>query len=103
VSQVVPLGRMRTATWPVGTPAHSWQAVAASGSTGVDGMLYAAKSIGGTLGRLLADPDLLADVVDEFERRGGADTYESPMPDDADPYELLGVERPTFDPGANRR
>ncbi|OYR46451.1 amidohydrolase [Halorubrum sp. Hd13] len=98
VSQVVPLGRMRTATWPVGTPAHSWQAVAASGSTGVDGMLYAAKSIGGTLGRLLTGPELLADVVDEFERQGGADEYESPMPDDADPYELLGVERPTFDP-----
>jgi aminobenzoyl-glutamate utilization protein B len=98
VSQVVPLGRLRTATWPVGTPPHSWQAVAASGSTGVEGMLYAAKSIGGTLGRLLTDPELLADVVEEFERRGGADGYASPMPDDADPYELLGVERPTFDP-----
>jgi|AntRauTorcE11897_2_1112592.scaffolds.fasta_scaffold00010_159 aminobenzoyl-glutamate utilization protein B len=98
VSQVVPLGRLRTATWPVGTPPHSWQAVAASGSTGVDGMLYAAKTIGGTLGRLLTDPELLADVAEEFERRGGADTYASPMPDDADPYELLGIERPTFDP-----
>ena len=103
VSQVVPLGRMRTATWPVGTPAHSWQAVAASGATGVDGMLYAAKSIGGTLGRLLTDSDLLADVVDEFERQGGADGYASTMPDDADPYELLGIERPTFDPRGNSK
>ncbi|MWV63712.1 amidohydrolase [Halorubrum sp. JWXQ-INN 858] len=98
VSQIVPLGRMTTATFPVGTPLHSWQAVAASGSTGVEGMLYAAKTIGGTLVRLLEDPDLLASVVAEFEDRGGAAGYESPMPADADPYELLGVERPGFDP-----
>ncbi|XVH33738.1 amidohydrolase (plasmid) [Haloferacaceae archaeon DSL9] len=96
VSQVVPLGRMTTATWPVGTPAHSWQAVAASGSTGMEGMLYASKTIGGTLLRLLADPDLLAEVTAEFEDRGGADGYESPMPADANPYELLGVERPAL-------
>ncbi len=94
VSQVVPLGRMRTATWPVGTPAHSWQAVAASGSTGTEGMLYASKAIGGTLLKLLTEPAVLADVVAEFERRGGADGYEPAMPGDADPYELLGVDRP---------
>ena len=105
VSQLVPLGRMTTATWPVGTPAHSWQAVAASGSTGTEGMLYAAKTIGGTLLRLLTDDDLRAAVTDEFESRGGADDYESPMPADADPYALLGVERPMFEPGidATRR
>ena len=100
VSQLVPLGRMTTATWPVGTPPHSWQAVAASGSTGTEGMLYAAKTIGGTLLRLLADEELRAEVVAEFEERGGAD-YESPMPADADPYELLGVERPDFEPSVD--
>ena len=99
VSQVVPLGRMTVATWPVGTPPHSWQAVAASGSTGMAGMIYAAKTIGGTLCRLLTDPDRLAEAVAEFEDCGGADGYESPMPDDADPYELFGIERPELDPG----
>ncbi len=98
VSQIVPLGRLTTATWPVGTPPHSWQAVAASGSTGTEGMIYAAKTIGGTLCRLLAEPALLAEAVAEFEERGGADGYESPMPADADPYELLGVDRPGFEP-----
>ena len=98
VSQIVPLGRLTTATWPVGTPPHSWQAVAASGSTGTEGMIYAAKTIGGTLCRLLAEPALLAEVVAEFDERGGADGYESPMPADADPYELLGVDRPDFEP-----
>lgn len=98
VSQIVPLGRMTTATWPVGTPPHSWQAVAASGSTGIEGMLYASKTIGGTLLRLLTDEELRAEVVAEFEERGGADGYESAMPADADPYELLGVERPDFEP-----
>jgi len=61
--------------------------------------VYAAKTIGGTLLRLLTDDDLRAAVTDEFESRGGADDYESPMPADADPYALLGVERPTFEPG----
>ncbi|WP_281195033.1 amidohydrolase [Halorubrum sp. F4] len=101
VSQLVPLGRMTTATWPAGTALHSWQAVAASGSTGTEGMLYASKAIGGTLLRLLTDRDLLAEAVAEFEERGGADEYESAMPADADPYELLGVERPDFDPTAD--
>ncbi len=97
VSQVVPLGRMTTATFPVGTPLHSWQAVAASGSTGVGGMCYAAKTIGGTLVRLLSDDELRAEVVAEFEERGGAEGYEPAMPADADPYELFDVERRPLD------
>jgi aminobenzoyl-glutamate utilization protein B len=89
VSQVVPLGRLSTATWPVGTPGHSWQAVAASGSVGTEGMLYAAKTIGGTLYDLLDDPDLLAAARDEFEERSGDREYECPLPDDVDPHELV--------------
>jgi aminobenzoyl-glutamate utilization protein B len=89
VSQVVPLGRLSAATWPVGTPGHSWQAVAASGSVGTEGMLYAAKTIGGTLYDLLDDPDLLAAARDEFEERTGDREYECPLPDDADPHDLV--------------
>ncbi|WP_058365633.1 amidohydrolase [Haloparvum sedimenti] len=92
VSQVVPLGRFSAATWPVGTPAHSWQAVAASGTTGIDGAVYASKVIGATLGRLIADADLRAAATAEFEsRREGP--YEPPIPEDADLYDLLDVER----------
>jgi len=89
VSQVVPLGRLSAATWPVGTPGHSWQAVAASGSVGTEGMIYAAKTIGGTLYDLLDDPDLLAAATDEFEERNGDREYECPLPDEADPHDLV--------------
>jgi aminobenzoyl-glutamate utilization protein B len=46
VSWMVPTAGLRTATWVPGTPAHSWQAVAAGGtSIGTKGMLVAAKSV----------------------------------------------------------
>lgn len=44
VSYTVPTVGMRAATWVPGTPAHSWQAVAAGGtSIGTKGMMVAAK------------------------------------------------------------
>src|SRR5690606_21107428 len=46
VSQVVPTAGISTATWVPGTPAHSWQAVAASGmSIGQRGALKAAAAL----------------------------------------------------------
>ena len=88
VSWNVPLGRFTAATWPVGTPAHSWQAVAASGSVGEEGALYAAKVIGSTLYDLLSDDDLRSAARAEFERETADFEYDSPLPDDADPYEI---------------
>ena len=89
VSQVVPLGRLSAATWPVGTPAHSWQAVAASGTVGTEGMVYAAKTIGGTLYDLLDDPQLLDDAASEFEERADGREYECALPESVDPNELV--------------
>jgi aminobenzoyl-glutamate utilization protein B len=88
VSWNVPLGRFTAATWPVGTPAHSWQAVAASGSVGEEGALYAAKVIGSTLYDLLDDEDLLEAAREEFEAETASFEYDSPLPADADPYEI---------------
>ncbi|MEF8801030.1 MAG: amidohydrolase [Halolamina sp.] len=89
VSWNVPLGRFSAATWPAGTPAHSWQAVAAGKELGTAGMEFAAKTIAGSLYDLLTDEDLLAAANAEFEERTGDTEYESPLPDDADPYELV--------------
>lgn len=89
VSWNVPLGRFTAATWPVGTPAHSWQAVAAGKDVGTAGMCFAGKVIGATLVDLLADDDLLAAARDEFREKTAGHEYESPLPADADPYELV--------------
>lgn len=93
VSRVVPLGRFTVATWPVGCSPHTWQSTAASGSIGLDGMCYAAKTVGATLADLLADTDLLEAAKAEFRERGGGE-YDSPIPEDLDAYELTGVQRP---------
>jgi aminobenzoyl-glutamate utilization protein B len=88
VSWTVPLGRFRAATWPVGTPPHSWQAVAASGSIGIEGAMFAGKVIGGTLYDLLDDEELLAAARDEFETRTEGFEYESPLLPDTTPANL---------------
>lgn len=89
VSWNVPLGRFQAATWPAGTPAHSWQAVAAGEDVGTAGMQFASKVIGATLYDLLADDELLAAAKSEFAERKGEREYDCGLPDDADPYELV--------------
>ncbi|MCL9817699.1 amidohydrolase [Natronocalculus amylovorans] len=89
VSHVVPLGRMTTATFPVGTPLHSWQAVAASGSVGTNGMLYAAKTIGGALATLLSEPARIEDAQNEFADRTAEIAYTSGLPADVTPADLV--------------
>ena len=54
VSWSVPTAGFGTATWVPGTPAHSWQAVAAGGmSIGHKGMLLAAKTLADTAAELV--------------------------------------------------
>ncbi|WP_132058261.1 amidohydrolase [Halorussus amylolyticus] len=89
VSWNVPLGRFTAATWPVGTPLHSWQAVAAGKDLGTAGMEFAAKTIAGTMYDLLEDEELLAQARAEFEDRTADREYEVALPEDADPYELI--------------
>jgi len=87
VSRIVPTGQFRAATWPVGTPAHSWQAVAANGDFATTGMVYAAKVLAATAHDLLAGPALRREAEAAFERDrddpGGG--YESPLPPGAEP------------------
>jgi aminobenzoyl-glutamate utilization protein B len=62
-----------------GTPAHSWQAVAAGGtSIGSKGMMVAAKTLTLTAIDLFSNPSYITEAWKEFNNRRGADfKYES--------------------------
>ena len=86
VSWNVPTAGFRTATWVPGTPAHSWQAVAAGGmSIGHKGMLLAAKVLAVTTVELLQDPARLHEARRELERRRGEDFVYAPLLGDRSP------------------
>jgi aminobenzoyl-glutamate utilization protein B len=72
VSWNVPTVQLSAATWVPGTPAHSWQAVAAGGmSIGLKGMIVAAKSMALTAIDLFADPAHIEKARAEFVKRRG--------------------------------
>lgn len=74
VSWAVPTVGLSAATWVPGTPAHSWQAVAAGGTTiGAKGMMVAAKTMSLTAMDLFTDPALLVKARAEFDQRRGKD------------------------------
>lgn len=83
VSWITPTGQITTCCWPLGTPAHSWQMVASSGSSiGSKGMLFAAKAMAMTGLDLLRNPDLLEKAGEEFAEARGGVTYKSALPDE---------------------
>jgi aminobenzoyl-glutamate utilization protein B len=72
VSWRVPTVQLTAATWVPGTPAHSWQAVAAGGtSIGAKGMLVAAKTIALTAVDLFSNPAHLQKARAEFDKSRG--------------------------------
>jgi aminobenzoyl-glutamate utilization protein B len=76
VSWTVPTVGLSTATWVPGTPAHSWQAVAAGGmSIGRKGMVNAAKTLALTATDLFENPQLLKDAKAEFEKVRGTKDF----------------------------
>ena len=89
VSFTVPTVGMGAATWVPGTPAHSWQAVAAGGtSIGNKGMMIAAKTLALTAINLFQDQELIKKAKVEFLERRGADFKYIP---------LLGDRAPALD------
>ncbi len=89
VSFTVPTVGMGAATWVPGTPAHSWQAVAAGGtSIGNKGMMIAAKTLALTAINLYQDKELVKKAKVEFLERRGADFKYIP---------LLGDRAPALD------
>jgi aminobenzoyl-glutamate utilization protein B len=86
VSWITPTGQITTTCWPLGTPGHSWQTVASSGSSiGAKGMIFAAKAMALAGLDLLTKPDLLSAAKADFEQARGDETYVTPLPPDATP------------------
>jgi len=87
VSQITPTSQLTTCCWPFGTPPHSWQITASSGSQiGFKGMLFAAKALALTALDLLTKPDLLQAAQAEFATSTEGRTYVSPLPDGTVPH-----------------
>lgn len=84
VSWITPTAQFWAASWPVGTPSHTWQAVAANGSFGTKATAYAAKVLAATTLDLFADEGLLAEAREEFEA-SVPDEYETPLPAGTEP------------------
>ena len=86
VSWIAPTGQIMTTCWPLGTPGHSWQTVASSGSTiGAKGMIFAAKAMALAGFDLLTTPALLASAKAEFDKARNGREYVSPLPPEAKP------------------
>ncbi|MCP9236187.1 amidohydrolase [Lewinella sp. JB7] len=83
VSWVVPTVGLRTATWVPGTSAHSWQAVAAGGtSIGKKGMMVAAKAMTLTAMDLFRQPATITAARQELlEQRGSDFKYQALLGD----------------------
>lgn len=89
VSFTVPTAGMGSATWVPGTPAHSWQAVAAGGTDiGNKGMMVAAKTIALTAIDLILNPSIILKAKEELNQKRGSDFKYTP---------LLGDRKPALD------
>ncbi len=86
VSFAVPTAGLRAATWVPGTPAHSWQAVAAGGtSIGEKGMMVAAKTLALTGMQLIDDAAFRDQIKKEFLEVRGKDFEYIPLLGDREP------------------
>ncbi|MGY5880590.1 MAG: amidohydrolase [Candidatus Thorarchaeota archaeon] len=86
VSWVAPTMEFTTATYVLGTGAHSWQVVSCSGAgIGHKSLLFAARTMAGSAIDLLTKPDLLKRAQDEFETRRAGRKYVSPVGKDVKP------------------
>ena len=89
VSWLVPTVGFSTATWVPGTPAHSWQAVAAGGmSIGHKGMGLASRLLAKSAAQLILQPDVIAEAKAELRRSQGPDFVYAA---------LLGDRKPPLD------
>ena len=89
VSWLVPTVGFTTATWVPGTPAHSWQAVAAGGmSIGHKGLQLATRVLARTGVDLYRNPDLIKAAHKEMVQARG---------EDFEYAALLGDRKPPLD------
>lgn len=95
VSWVVPTAGFTTACFVPGTTSHSWQAVAAGGtSIGRQGMQLAARTLAATAWDLMTQPDILVQAKAEFHQRLEGRKYESLLlPDQKPPLDYRNSPR----------
>jgi aminobenzoyl-glutamate utilization protein B len=95
VSWVVPTAGFSTACWVPGTPAHSWQAVAAGGmSIGRKGMQLAARVLAASAWDLYANPQILAEAKAEHQRQLSGRKYQTLLePNQAPPLDYRDPPR----------
>ena len=80
VSWVVPTSGFTTACWVPGTPGHSWQVVAAGGtSIARKGMHLAARVLAASMWDLFQNPELIKEAQAEQQRRTKDTPYRSLM------------------------
>ena len=83
VSWIVPTGQIISACYVLGTTPHTWQAVAAAGSSiGHKGMLTAARALAYAVYQLMTRPKLLTEAREAFEKAKEGKNYISPIPPD---------------------
>ncbi|AMQ55935.1 amidohydrolase [Algoriphagus sanaruensis] len=89
ISWLVPTAGLNTATWVPGTSAHTWQAVAAGGtSIGQKGMMVAAKTLTLTAMDIFNNPAVTTEALGELNKRRGPDfTYEALVGDRSAPLD----------------
>ena len=88
VSWKVPTSGVRIATWVPGTSSHSWQAVAAGGtSIGTKGSTLAAKALANSAVRLFEDPNLIKMAWDEHKANVGDHEYQALLEDRKPPLD----------------
>jgi aminobenzoyl-glutamate utilization protein B len=89
VSWVVPTMEFGTACNVLGAPGHSWQFVAINGSTvGHKSVIFAAKTMAGSVLELMTKPRLLAKAKEEHKKRLAGKIYKPIDPDRKPPLEL---------------
>ncbi|MGN1139556.1 MAG: amidohydrolase [Ruminococcus sp.] len=86
VSWVCPVSQCGTSTWPVGTAAHSWQAVACGKSDFAHkGMLYAGQIIAATAIDACNNPEIIETAWKQLKEKTGNHPYRCPIPPEITP------------------
>ena len=92
VSWVCPVTQCGTSTWPIGTAAHSWQAVACGKSDFAHkGMLYAGQIIAATAIDLSENPSVIETAWAQLNAKRGNSGYRCPIPKEITP-DILEAE-----------
>ena len=96
VSWVVPQAGLRTATWVPGTAGHSWQGVAAGGTTiGMKGTKLAAQVMADTAQDIFKDPSVLEDAKTEYQNRVG-ENFKFKTDKDLKLFEIISPQNPSY-------